>query len=323
MDKIGVFTSGGDSPGMNACVRAVVRTAIHRGVEVVGIMNGYEGMMNAEFVNMSRSSVSDIVHRGGTILKSARSERFRTKEGRALAYENLKKEGINSIVAIGGDGTLTGAKIFLEEYPDFKIIGCPGTIDNDLGGTDFTIGYDTAINTAMEAVDKIKDTAAAHNRLFFIEVMGRHAGFIALETGIATGAEAILVPESKTELDRPVEFLKRNYERGNSSIVIVAEGEEEGGAYKIAQKVKEKFDKYDSRVSVLGHIQRGGSPTCMERVRASRMGAASVEALLAGESGKMAGIIHNDIVLTPFETVLNVENRINPELLQLAEILAC
>ena len=323
MDKIGVFTSGGDSPGMNACVRAVVRTAIHRGVEVVGIMNGYEGMMNAEFVNMSRSSVSDIVHRGGTILKSARSERFRTKEGRALAYENLKKEGINSIVAIGGDGTLTGAKIFLEEYPDFKIIGCPGTIDNDLGGTDFTIGYDTAINTAMEAVDKIKDTAAAHNRLFFIEVMGRHAGFIALETGIATGAEAILVPESKTELDRLVEFLKRNYERGNSSIVIVAEGEEEGGAYKIAQKVKEKFDKYDSRVSVLGHIQRGGSPTCMERVRASRMGAASVEALLAGESGKMAGIIHNDIVLTPFETVLNVENRINPELLQLAEILAC
>lgn len=323
MDKIGVFTSGGDSPGMNACVRAVVRTAIHRGVEVVGIMNGYEGMMNAEFVNMSRSSVSDIVHRGGTILKSARSERFRTKEGRALAYENLKKEGINSIVAIGGDGTLTGAKIFLEEYPDFKIIGCPGTIDNDLGGTDFTIGYDTAINTAMEAVDKIKDTAAAHNRLFFIEVMGRHAGFIALETGIATGAEAILVPESKTELDRLVEFLKRNYERGNSSIVIVAEGEEEGGAYKIAQKVKEKFDKYDSRVSVLGHIQRGGSPTCMERVRASRMGAASVEALLAGESGKMAGIVHNDIVLTPFETVLNVENRINPELLQLAEILAC
>ena len=323
MDKIGVFTSGGDSPGMNACVRAVVRTAIHRGVEVVGIMNGYEGMMNAEFVNMSRSSVSDIVHRGGTILKSARSERFRTKEGRALAYENLKKEGINSIVAIGCDGTLTGPKIFLEEYPDFKIIGCPGTIDNDLGGTDFTIGYDTAINTAMEAVDKIKDTAAAHNRLFFIEVMGRHAGFIALETGIATGAEAILVPESKTELDRLVEFLKRNYERGNSSIVIVAEGEEEGGAYKIAQKVKEKFDKYDSRVSVLGHIQRGGSPTCMERVRASRMGAASVEALLAGESGKMAGIIHNDIVLTPFETVLNVENRINPELLQLAEILAC
>lgn len=322
MKKIAVFTSGGDSPGMNACVRAVVRTGIHHGMEVWGIMRGYEGMIDGDMYRMTSRDVANILQRGGTILQSARSKRFMTKEGRALAYENLKKNGIEGIVAIGGDGTFTGANVFMSEFPDIKMVGAPGTIDNDLFGTDFTIGYDTAINTAMEAIDKIKDTANAHNRLFFVEVMGRDAGLIALRSGIATGAEAILVPESVTNIDDLVATLVNSYERKKTgSIVIVAEGDDGGGAYKIAEKVKEKFDHFEIKVTVLGHVQRGGSPTCMERVLASQMGIECVEALNNGINGVMIGKIHKEIVHTPFAKAIKHRDELSPTLLKIAEIL--
>jgi len=323
MKKIGVFTSGGDAPGMNACIRAVVRTALHEGLGVVGIRRGFKGLIEADFWEMDGHSVSNIIQLGGTILQSARSERFRTPEGRQQAYENLRKADIDTIVAIGGDGTFTGARIFMEEYPDIRIVGCPGTIDNDLSGTDFTIGYDTAINTAMTAIDNIKDTANAHDRLFFIEVMGRDAGFIAVSTGIATGAEAVLIPESKTVIDKVIDTLQDNYDRKkNSSIVVVAEGDDAGGAFKIAEQVQERFKHYDMRVAILGHIQRGGRPTCMERVRASQMGVAAVRALLSGKSGVMIGIVDKDIVYTPFEKACKNHSPINPMLLEMVEVLS-
>lgn len=322
MKKIAVFTSGGDSPGMNACIRSVVRTAIYNKLEVVGIIRGYEGMINGDFLPMQSSSVSNIIQRGGTILKSARSKQFMTKEGRAKAAENLKNEGIEGIVAIGGDGTFTGAKIFFEEH-GVPTIGVPGTIDNDLYGTDYTIGYDTAVNTVVEAVDKIRDTADAHDRLFFVEVMGRDAGFIALRSGISVGAEAVLIPETETYVDRLIEKLQKGWERQkSSSIIIVAEGDDAGGAYEVAEKVKAKFKHYETKVTVLGHLQRGGSPSAADRVLASQMGNAAVSALIEGRKNEMVGIVNRKVVFTPFENAIKHHQKINQELLKLADVLS-
>jgi 6-phosphofructokinase 1 len=323
MKKIAVFTSGGDSPGMNACIRAVVRAAIYYNIEVVGIRRGYKGMINDDFIPMDSKSVSYILHKGGTILGSARSEEFRTEMGRKKAYNNLKKRGIEGIVAIGGDGTFTGANIFMQEYPDIAIVGTPGTIDNDLYGTDFTIGYDTAINTAMEAMDKIKDTADSHDRLFFVEVMGRDVGFIAARAGIAAGAKAILIPESKTNIDELVQKLLDNAaQKKMSNIVVVAEGDDEGGALEISEKVKAQTDIFDIRVTILGHMQRGGSPTCMDRVLASRVGVAAVEALKEGKKGVMLGQIHREIVATPFEKAIKHHQKMSSVLEDLSKILS-
>lgn len=322
MKKIAVFTSGGDAPGMNACIRAVVRTAVRNKCEVVGIRRGYEGMIEGDFVKLERPDVSNIIQQGGTILFSARSERFRTPEGRKKAFKNLKKEGIQGVVAIGGNGTFTGAKIFMEEFPDIPFVGVPGTIDNDLYGTDYTIGYDTAINTAMQAIDKIKDTANAHNRIFFVEVMGRDAGFIALLSGIATGSEAVLIPESKTEVQELIDSLESiDGQKKTSSIVIVAEGDDAGGAFKAAEEVKNLRPDLSIRVTVLGHVQRGGSPTCMERVRASRLGLEAVNALTTGMRGVMIGQIHKDISYIPFSRAINFKQEINPVLLDMVEVL--
>jgi len=322
MKKIAVFTSGGDAPGMNACIRSVVRTAIYNKLEVVGIIRGYEGMINGDFLPMQSSSVSNIIQRGGTILKSARSKQFMTKEGRAKAAENLKNEGIEGIVAIGGDGTFTGAKIFFEEH-GIPTIGVPGTIDNDLYGTDYTIGYDTAVNTVVEAVDKIRDTADAHDRLFFVEVMGRDAGFIALRSGISVGAEAVLIPETETYVDRLIEKLQKGWERQkSSSIIIVAEGDDAGGAYEVAEKVKAKFKHYETKVTVLGHLQRGGSPSAADRVLASQLGNAAVNALIEGRYNEMVGIVNRKVVFTPFEKAIKHNQDINQELLKLADVLS-
>ncbi len=323
MKRIAVFTSGGDAPGMNACIRAVVRTAIFYGLEAVGIYRGYQGMVEGEFEFLESYHVSNIMHLGGTILKSARSDAFRTPEGRAEAYRHLQEHGVEGIVAIGGDGTFTGARIFMEEYPDIRIVGCPGTIDNDLNGTDYTIGYDTAINTAMEAIDKIKDTANAHNRLFFVEVMGRDAGFIALNAGLATGAEAVLIPERETNLDELIDTLEKGFrKKKTSSIVVVAEGDDLGGAKAIADKINERYDRYETKVTILGHIQRGGRPTCMDRVRASQMGVAAVQALLAGKKGVMMGIINNKIEHTPFEEAIKHHQDIDRSLSDMVKILS-
>lgn len=323
MKKIAVFTSGGDSPGMNACIRAVVRAAVHYNIEVVGIRRGYKGMINDDFVPMNSKSVSYILHKGGTILGSARSDEFRTAEGRKKAYDNLKKHGIEGIVAIGGDGTFTGANIFMQEYPDIAIVGTPGTIDNDLYGTDFTIGYDTAINTAMEAIDKIKDTADSHDRLFFVEVMGRDVGFIAARAGIAAGAKAILIPESKTDINALVgQLLDNAAKKKLSNIVVVAEGDDEGGAMEIAEKVKAKTDLFDIRVTILGHMQRGGSPTCMDRVLASRVGVGAVEALKGGKKGIMIGQLHRTISHTPFEKAIKHHKKMSTQLEDLSKILS-
>jgi 6-phosphofructokinase 1 len=323
MKKIAVFTSGGDAPGMNACIRAIVRAAVHHHVEVMGIRKGYKGMIEDDFVPLQSNSVSYILQRGGTILGSARSEEFKTAEGRKKAYNNLKKHGIEGIVAIGGDGTFTGAKFFMEEYPDIAIVGTPGTIDNDLFGTDFTIGYDTAINTAMQAIDSIKDTADAHDRLFFVEVMGRDAGFIAMRAGIAAGAKAILVPESKTNIDELVQLLLDNAKKRKlANIVVVAEGNDGGGAVQIAEKVKARTNIFDIRVTILGHMQRGGSPTCMDRVLASRVGVAAVEALCAGKRGIMLGQLHREISETPFDKAIKHHVKSSTQLEDLAKIIA-
>lgn len=321
--RIGIFSSGGDAPGMNACIRAAVRTALHHQLEVVGIKRGYQGMIENDMVELNTESVSNILQLGGTILRSARSEEFRTPEGRAKAYQHLKENRIDGLVAIGGDGTFKGALAFMETFKDIPILGCPGTIDNDLYGTDFTIGYDTAINTAMNAIDNIKDTANSHDRLFFVEVMGRDAGFIALRSGIATGAEAVMIPESKMSVDKLIEILKQGRaQKKNASIVVVAEGDEVGGAFKLAELVKQKgFSEYEIKVSILGHIQRGGRPTCMERVRASQMGMSAVEGLLQGRKGEMVGIIHDDIVFTPFELATKHNTEINKTMLDMVRIL--
>ncbi|MDB4089063.1 6-phosphofructokinase [Flavobacteriales bacterium] len=322
MKKIGIFTSGGDSSGMNACIRAVVRTAIYNGVEVVGINRGYNGLVENDFIELKSHSVANILQKGGTILKSARSKIFYTKEGRKTAYENLTQAGIDGVIAIGGDGTFTGAKIFNEEY-NIPFIGIPGTIDNDLYGTDETIGYDTALNTVVDAVDKIRDTASSHNRLFFVEVMGKDAGFIALRSGIGVGAEAVLVPETKTYMDKLIAKLEAGRRKSKTSgIVIVAEGDESGGAFEIAKQVKEKFDFYDIRVSILGHMQRGGKPSVRDRVLASQLGFSAVENLLAGETNKMVGMVNNVVVLTPFEKAIKHNKELNPNLLKLVEVLS-
>ncbi len=321
MKKIAIFTSGGDSPGMNACIRAVVRTAIYHKLEIMGIMHGYEGMIDGEFIELESKSVANIIQRGGTILKTARSKRFMTKEGMQQAYDNLVKNGIEGIVAIGGNGTFTGAAEFNSIYK-IPFIGIPGTIDNDLAGTDFTIGFDTAINTVVNAVDKIRDTAESHDRLFFVEVMGRDAGLIALKSGIGVGAESILIPESTTDLEHLFERLDRGKRSKSSKIIMVAEGEEEGGAFEIARKVKERFNQYDTRVSILGHLQRGGSPSCNDRVLASRLGFNAVEALIKGKQNVMVGVINNQIAFTPFEKAIKHIEEIDDEVLRMIEILS-
>jgi len=320
--KIGVFTSGGDSPGMNAAIRAVVRTALFYDIEVLGIKRGYEGMINGEFVEMDRKSVANIIQRGGTILKTARSMAFMTPEGREEAYGQLKGAGIDALIAIGGDGTFTGAKVFGEEY-NFPILGLPGTIDNDLFGTDFTIGYDTSINTVTDAIDKIRDTAESHDRLFIVEVMGRDCGLIALRSGIGVGAESIMIPEMKTDMAALFHRLEIGRKDKSSKILIVAEGESDsGGAFEIADKIKLKFPQYDTRVSVLGHIQRGGKPTCMDRVLASRLAVAAVENLMTGRKGEMVGLIHGKIAFTPFDLAIKHHVEINHDLLKIVEILS-
>ena len=321
MKKIAVFTSGGDAPGMNACIRAVVRTAIYHNLEVVGIMHGYDGLMNEEFIPFNVKSVSGIVHRGGTILKTARSKEFLTLEGRKKALNNLKKNNIDGVVAIGGDGTFKGALEF-SQISDIPLVGCPGTIDNDLRGTDFTIGYDTAINTVVEAVDKIRDTAESHDRLFFVEVMGRDAGLIALRSGIGSGAEAILMPETKTDIDDLINRLENSRKSKSSKIVIVAEGDEAGGAFIIAEHVKKRLPDYDTRVAILGHIQRGGNPSAMDRVNSSRMGFSAVEALLAGHTNEMIGIVDKKIVYTPFANAVKHRHGLDPDLVRMLEILS-
>ena len=322
MKNIAVFTSGGDSPGMNACVRAVVRTGIYHDLNVFGIYRGYEGMIDGDIRPMDSTSVSNIIQRGGTILKSARSKRFRTPEGRKQAFENLQKHNIEGVVVIGGDGSFRGANEFYSEYK-IPFVGCPGTIDNDLYGTDFTIGYDTALNTAVTAIDKIRDTADSHNRLFFVEVMGRDAGFIALRSGIGSGAEAVLVPETETDITKLIQTLERGWNRQkSSSIIIVAEGDEAGGALGVAQKVKEKFDNYDTRVTILGHIQRGGSPTAMDRVLSSELGVAAVRALIEGKKNMMAGKINGEVKFTSFDQATKHHNKIKRGLLDLVEVLS-
>jgi 6-phosphofructokinase 1 len=323
IQNIGVLTSGGDAPGMNAAIRAVVRAGIYYNLKVTGIIRGFEGLVNGDFIDMDRKSVANIIQRGGTILKTARSEQFRTPEGRQQAYDNLIKNNIDALIVIGGDGTFTGANVFIKEF-NFPIIGLPGTIDNDLAGTDYTIGYDTAINTVINAVDKIRDTAESHNRLFIVEVMGRDSGLIALRSGIGVGAEAILIPEAKNGMEDLINRLEHGRKDKASKIVIVAEGDEAGGAFNIGEVLKEKFSGYDIRVSILGHIQRGGKPSCMDRVLASRLGVIAVEGLLNGHSGEMVGQMNREVVYTPFDQAvkhINIED-VSPAWLKLVEILS-
>lgn len=298
--SIGVLTSGGDSPGMNAAIRAVVRASIYYDIEVTGFLRGYEGLINDDCMPMDRKSVANIIQRGGTILKTARSEAFRTVEGRQNAYNNLKRRNIDALVVIGGDGTFTGANVFANEF-DFPIVGLPGTIDNDLAGTDFTIGYDSAINTVIDAVDRIRDTAESHDRLFIVEVMGRDSGLIALRSGIGVGAEAILIPEANMGVEDVLHKLEHSRKDKSSKIIIVAEGDDAGGAFKVGEILQSKYPHYDTKVSVLGHIQRGGKPTCMDRVLASRLGVVAVEGLINGERGVMAGQVNREMVFTPFD----------------------
>ena len=320
--KIAVFTSGGDAPGMNAALRAVVRTASHYNIECYGVREGYNGLINDDFTKMGPRSVKNIINEGGTILKSARSLEFKTKEGRQKAYDNLQKYGIDALVCIGGDGTFTGAQVFSEEF-NIKVIGIPGTIDNDIFGTDNTIGFDTALNTAMDAIDKIRDTATSHNRVFFVEVMGRDAGFIALNSGLATGALDILIPEQKDSLENLFSTFKRAEKAGkSSSVVVVAEGEELGGIYDLAKATKKEFPDFDIRVAILGHIQRGGSPSCADRVLASRLGYAAVIGLMNGEDKVMAGMRSNKIVYTPIDEAIKKHNEIDRDLIAISEILA-
>lgn len=308
MKKIGVLTSGGDSPGMNACIRAVVRTAIANSLEVIGIQRGYIGMLDKDFVEMGPRSVSNIIQRGGTILKTSRCEDFKTGNGRQRAYENIRAVGIEGLVTIGGDGTFHGAKK-IDEEAGIKVLGTPGTIDNDLYGTDFTIGFNTAVATGMEAVDKIRDTAGSHDRHFIVEVMGRHAGFIALEVGVSCGAEEILIPERKTDLNKISQRIMEGRIKGKTSyIIIVAEGNEEGDSYEISYKLN-RFTGLEFKVCVLGHIQRGGSPTSIDRILGTRLGIGAVEYLIKGESGKMVGEVDGEIILTPFEETWKKRNQ--------------
>ena len=307
---------------MNAAIRAVTRTALSNGFSVKGIMRGYRGLISGEFIDMKTQTVSNIIQRGGTILKTARSTEFKTPEGRAIAYENMRKEGIDALVVIGGDGSLSGARVFAEEF-DIPIVGLPGTIDNDLYGTDTTIGYDTALNTIMECVDKLRDTASSHERLFFVEVMGRNAGFLALNGAIATGSEAAIIPEIATEVDQLGELIANGFRKSkNSSIVLVAESPLTGGAMAMAERVKKEFPQFDSRVTILGHIQRGGSPTASDRILASRMGEAAINALIEGQRNVMVGIENDVIKLVPFIQAIRKNKTVDRALLNTIKILS-
>lgn len=320
--RIAVFTSGGDAPGMNAAIRAVVRTASFHNLHIHGINRGYQGMIEGDIVTLERASVGQIIQRGGTILKTARSTEFQTKEGRKQAYESLTAHGIDACIAIGGNGTFTGAKVFQEEY-NIPFVGLPGTIDNDIYGTDYTIGFDTAVNTAVDALDKIRDTADSHNRLFFVEVMGRHSGYIALYTGICTGAGSIFLPEEDNDIDTLVKQLKKSTKRKKLfNLVVVAEGNQNGGAYEIARKVNEQFDGYETKVTVIGHQQRGGSPTAADRLLASRLGHESVNALLNGVKGMALGIVNDQVAYTSFEDAITKSKKPGKDMIRMAEILA-
>lgn len=322
--RVAVFSSGGDAPGMNAAIRAVVRNALHNDLHIYGIIRGYQGMIEGNIRRLETSDVSNIIHRGGTILKTARSKEFMTKEGRAKAYENLDLNDIDALIAIGGNGTFTGANIFVQEYPKMAVIGIPGTIDNDLFGTDFTIGFDTAVNTAVEAIDRIRDTADSHNRLFFVEVMGRNSGFIGLHAAMAGGAGGVIIPEDDSSIEDLIKLLKRGARRNKLfSIVVVAEGSPLGSVYEIAKKVESELGDYDDvKVSVIGHLQRGGSPSAFDRVLASTLGFSAVEALLQGQRSVMVGIQNNNIHYTPFEDAITKPKRLNRRLLNMAHILA-
>ena len=320
--KIGVMTSGGDAPGMNAAIRSVVRTCAYHNIKCMGIYRGYEGMIEGDCVEMDARSVKGIINKGGTILKSARSQEFRTPEGRKKAYDALTAAGIDALVVVGGDGTFTGALLFNKEF-GFPVMGIPGTIDNDIFGTSHTLGYDTALNTVVEAIDKIRDTASSHNRLFFIEVMGRDVGHIALNTGVGAGAEEILIPEEDLGLDRLLESLRRSKQSGkSSSIVVVAEGDKIGkNVFELKDYVDANMTEYEVRVSVLGHMQRGGSPSCFDRVLASRMGVKAVESLLEGKSNYMVGLLDDKMALTPLDQAVKGKSKINLELLRVSDIM--
>jgi 6-phosphofructokinase 1 len=322
ISKIGVFTSGGDAPGMNAAIRAVVRSAMHYKIDVYGIYRGYEGMIHNEIKKLDTKDVAYILERGGTFLKSARSKDFRSPEGRKMAYENLRQHGIDALVVIGGDGSLTGAHLFFEEF-GIPSIGIPGTIDNDLSGTDSTIGFDTACNTAVQAIDKIRNTASSHDRLFFVEVMGRDAGFIAINAGIGSGAAATLIPERKMPVENLIRRLsKRAQAKKQSNIVIVAEGGKSGGALELAKKVKKLLPIYDIKITILGHLQRGGSPTSYDRVLASKLGVAAVEGLLQGKYDVMAGVINNKVVYTPIKRAIIDDKIVDDDDFRIAKILS-
>lgn len=320
--KIGVLTSGGDSPGMNAAIRSVVRTCAYHNIECVGIYRGYQGMIEGDFKEMGPRSVNNIVNKGGTILKSARSLEFMTVEGRKKAYDHLVKAGIQAFVVIGGDGSFTGAEVFNKEF-NFPVMGIPGTIDNDIFGTSHTLGYDTALNTVVEVIDKIRDTASSHNRLFFVEVMGRDAGHIALNAGIGAGAEEILIPEENLGLERLLDSLKKSKASGkSSSIVVIAEGDKIGkNVFELKDYVEANFPEYDIRVSVLGHMQRGGAPSCYDRVLASRLGVKAVESLMEGKSNYMVGMLNDRVELTPLEQAIKGHTEIDRELLRVSEIM--
>ena len=321
--KIGVLTSGGDSPGMNAAIRSVVRTCAFHGIECVGIYRGYQGMIEGDFKEMGPRSVNNIINKGGTILKSARSKEFMTPEGRKKAHANLVKIGVEALVVIGGDGSFTGAEVFNSEY-GFPVMGIPGTIDNDIFGTSHTLGYDTALNTVIECIDKIRDTASSHNRLFFVEVMGRDAGHIALNAGIGAGAEEILIPEEDLGLDRLLESLQKSKASGkSSSIVVVAEGDKMGkNVFELKDYIESHLPEYDIRVSVLGHMQRGGAPSCFDRVLASRLGVKAVESILEGKSNFMVGIFQDVVTLTPLEQAIKGHYPIDKELLRVSDIMS-
>ena len=319
---IGILTSGGDAPGMNAAIRAVTRSAIYNGIEVKGVMRGYKGLVFDEIIPFKTNSVSNIIQQGGTILKTARCKEFETTEGRQTAYETLQRENIDALVVIGGDGSLTGARIFAQEY-NFPIVGLPGTIDNDLQGTDLTIGYDTALNTIMQAVDKIRDTASSHERLFFIEVMGRECGILALNGAIASGAEAAIIPERSMQQDQLADLISNGFRKSkNSSLVLVTEGDITGGAMAMAERVKKEFPQYDVRVTILGHVQRGGSPTANDRILASRMGASAIDALLDGQRNVMIGIQNDVIAYVPFSKAIKKNKPIQPDLVETLKVLS-
>ena len=320
--KIGVLTSGGDSPGMNAAIRSVVRTCAYHNIECVGIYRGYQGMIEGDFKEMGPRSVNNIVNKGGTILKSARSKEFMTVEGRKKAHENLVASGIDALVVIGGDGSFTGAEVFNNEF-GYPVMGIPGTIDNDIFGTSHTLGFDTALNTVVDCIDKIRDTASSHNRLFLVEVMGRDAGHIALNAGIGAGAEEILIPEEDLGLERLLESLRKSKASGkSSSIVVIAEGDKIGkNVFELKDYIEENFPEYDIRVSVLGHMQRGGSPSCYDRVLASRLGVKAVESILEGKSNYMVGILNDKVALTPLEQAIKGHSEIDKELLRVSDIM--